>query len=262
MLLFSSCGQQPSYPEPPKFNLDHFKAYNITIIEAKKPPGVTVKDQFMYNAEQLDPKKIKYLILPVNKKVDEERYKGELPIPKSQNHLSWYRVKGDNSRVEFEFRNQFTNFKFTKMVVKKLRALLVPTEKIKKYSKFPENLDHYLCYQRVEGERTTKQVILSDQFQQNVKTTAIGPEYFCNPCSKNGKEIKNSEDHLAVYVLGKGKSAEESVSIDNQFGKQSIVVKDQIFLLVPSKKNILCQRNEKSWVGSLGPGLPSSVDPA
>lgn len=232
ILLVPNCDQQTS-PRS-KFNLDHFKAYNIANIKAKEPKEVTLQDQFIGKPEpeKLTPDKIKYFILPVSKKTD----KGESPILNQQNHLGWYPLDKDTLRKKLAFSNQFTNHEFTKMAVKNLKAILVPTEKIKKDSKFPENLDHYLCYQRVEGERTTNQVTLGDQFQKDVTTQAIGPEYFCNPCSKDGKEIKNKADHLAVYIIGKGKSAEESINIKNQFGDQSFDVRDQIFLLVPSQK--------------------------
>jgi len=223
--------QKPAYQEP-EFNLDHFKAYKIENVKAKKPKEVTVKDQFIDKPATLKPELIKFIILPVSKKID----KKISPILNKQNHLAWNPLRKDTSEIKFAFSNQFTNFKFTEMVVKKLRAILVPTEKIEKGSQLPETLDHYLCYQRIKGERTTKTVTLGDQFQKEVSTKATGPEYFCVPCSKDGKEIKNKADHLAVYVLGRGKSAGKSISIQNQFGDQSFDVKDQIFLLVPSKK--------------------------
>ena len=42
--------EKPAYREP-EFNLDHFKAYKIENVKAKKPKEVTVKDQFIEKPE-------------------------------------------------------------------------------------------------------------------------------------------------------------------------------------------------------------------
>jgi hypothetical protein len=232
ILLVPNCVKEPSHPS--QFNLDHFKAYRVILVKANEPKEVSIKDQFITEPERVTPDKITHFLLPVSKKAET----GESSIINQQNHLGWYPLDLDTLEINFEFSNQFTNFNFTRMVVKNVKAILVPTEKIKKDSRFPENLDHYLCYQRVEGERTTTRVTLGDQFQKNITTTATGPEYFCTPCSKDGKEINNNDDHLAVYTIGVGEPAREPVTITNQFGDQSFEVSEQVFLLVPSKKRL------------------------
>ncbi|HEX9667380.1 MAG TPA: hypothetical protein VGA95_12605 [Thermodesulfobacteriota bacterium] len=235
MLLLSICifGPHPTFaqpptPTPPVFNLDHFKAYNIHVKE-KKLPEVSVQDQFMpYRPEKINPDRIRFFANPVSK--DNAGKKDEFA------HLTWYRIRKDKPEKEITYLNQFTEFKPNKITVRKLSALLVPTEKIEKNSQFPKNLDHYLCYQVVTGFDRSKQITLDDQFQEKVTTSAGGPEYFCNPSSKNNDPIKNNEDHLAVYVLGRGKEVDKEITIKNQFKKQSLKVLDQVFLLVPTKK--------------------------
>lgn len=234
LLMLSSCDY---FASPPTFNLDHFKAYNIKIIKAEKPKDVSVQDQFIEKLVNkpitISLKKIKYFANPVNK--NGEKIKDKFA------HLAWYPILKDKERKEIKYRvkysNQFTGFKVNEIVVHKLRALLVPSEKIIKNSKFPDKLDHYLCYQVVEGFDRAKRLTLVDQFPPEVKTAAGGPTYFCNPCSKNGKPINNNADHLAVYVLGTGKAINKDIVIKNQFTEQSLKVEDQIFLFVPSDKS-------------------------
>jgi hypothetical protein len=114
----------------------------------------------------------------------------------------------------------------------------VPTEKIEEGSKFPENLDHYLCYKVNEGSGPGKRVRLVDQFQ-TVTTEITGPIFFCVPCSKNNKPIKNDKDHLTVYNIGSGPNVspdKSMIKIKNQFGEQRFKALRQLYLFIPTEK--------------------------
>jgi hypothetical protein len=177
---------------------------------------------------QVTPTKIKYFATAVQK--------NDIKIKNPLAHLAWYRIP-DGVVREFEvtFLNQMTNYENKKIKINRLRSILVPTGK--KGEGFPNDLDHYLCYQVVGGDATTKQVTLVDpQFKQEGKVKAIGPQFFCNPCSKDKLQIKNREDHLTVYVLDPGRFVNKNVSINNQFDGQDIKINDQIYLFVPTKK--------------------------
>lgn len=238
MLWLVSCSPQP--PQPPTFKLDHFKAYNVEIIKSKEPGKVTVNDQFVKQESpqgvEVELKKIRYFATAVRK--------DDVSIQNSLAHLAWYRIPlGIIRDYTITIVNQMTDFKENKINIQRLRALLVPTGK--EGEGFPEDLDHYLCYQVIEGsDFITKEVTLDDpQFEQQGKVTVMGPSYFCNPCSKISEEgnfqIKNKEDHLAVYLITPGRFVDKDKAqktINNQFDDQVIKVEDQIFLLVPTKK--------------------------
>lgn len=238
MLWLVSCGPQP--PQPPTFNLDHFKAYDLDIIKSKEPGKVTVNDQFVKEESpqgvEVELTKIKYFATAVRKNY--------ASIKNSLAHLAWYRIpKGIVRDYTITIVNQMTDFEEREINIQRLRALLVPTGKEGEES--PEDLDHYLCYQVVEiSDFITRKVNLEDpQFEQQGEVTIRGPSYFCNPCSKTSEDgtfqIKNKEDHLAVYLIDPDGSVDEEKAqktINNQFDDQEIKVKKQVFLFVPTKK--------------------------
>jgi hypothetical protein len=238
LLWLVSCGPQP--PQPPTFKLDHFKAYDLDIIESKEPGTVRVNDQFVKEESpqgvDVELTKIKYFATAVRK--NDESIKNPLA------HLAWYRTPlGIVRDYTITIVNQMTDFEEKKINIQRLRALLVPTGK--EGEGFPEDLDHYLCYQVIGGsDSIVRKVTLNDpQFEQQGEVEVRGPSYFCNPCSKISEDgtfqIKNKEDHLAVYLISPGNSVDEDKAqktIINQFDGQVIKVKNQIFLFVPTKK--------------------------
>ncbi len=244
LLALSGCSSPtpPSAPAPkkPAFRLDHFKIYAISDVEAQETPSVTVKDQILKEPLLITPDKLRYFCTPVAKTYA----KNTSQIIDKFAHLAWYPFRNDIELKTITYLNQFTDYKPKQLKFNKLEALLVPTEKVERASKFPGTLDHYLCYRVTEGSDPEVTVTLEDQFQ---KTTAnvTGPVFFCVPCSMNDRghdfPIKNVADHLAVYNITAGPDVpaeQNQQKINNQFGEQSFKILRQLYLLVPTQKII------------------------
>ena len=60
--------------------------------------------------------------------------------------------------------------------------------------------------------------------------------HFGNPVSKNGRRVYNRVTHLAWYALAGAREATRTVVIENQFGKEILVLGDPRLLLVPAIK--------------------------
>jgi hypothetical protein len=228
--------QQPPPPlpqPPPTYNLDHFKAY---IVQAKtgKIKDVKVSDQFINYPKPasitVKPLEMTYFATAVRKNGSS--------IKDPMAHYAWYRIKYDTYKeLIVTYKNQMTDYNWDTIHLKKLRGILVPTEKIEKGSKFPKNLQHYLCYEVDPYGGTKRDVTLIDpQFKQEGKVTAEGPQYFCTPCSKDDYPIKNPDVHLAVYNITDGPFLHKEKTIRNQFGVQCIEIVTQRWLLVPTTK--------------------------
>jgi hypothetical protein len=243
LLVLSSCSSPtppPPSPKEPAFKLDHFKMYGISDVEAQETPSVTVKDQILKEPLLITPQKLHYFCTPVAK-----AYKKKVTeiIDKSA-YLAWYPYGNDIELKTVTYLNQFTDFKPKQLKFNKIEALMVPTEKVERGSRFPENLDHYLCYKVTEGSDPEATATLEDQFQKT-SASVKGPIYFCVPCSKNDRghdfPIKNVADHLAVYSITSGPDVPEEANrlkVNNQFGEQSFKILRQVYLLVPTQKII------------------------
>jgi Concanavalin A-like lectin/glucanases superfamily len=97
----------------------------------------------------------------------------------------------------------------------------------------PPTLDHFQCYE-AKGEGPKVYVDLEDQF--GAATTSVGkPEFFCNPVDKNGEGITNPAIYLTCYNIN-GESAKQNVSVENQFGRQTLDLRKPGLLCVPSNK--------------------------
>ncbi len=59
------------------------------------------------------------------------------------------------------------------------------------------------------------------------------PDFFCNPTDKNNEGVRNADDHLACYKI-KGFKANRDALIANQFGGQTLKLKEGKLLCVPS----------------------------
>ena len=244
LLALSSCSSPTPPPSPtpkePTFRVDHFKMYAISDVEAQETPSVTVKDQILKEPLLLTPEKLHYFCTPVAMTYAKQTTK----IMDKFAHLTWYPFRNDIELKTVTYLNQFTDFKPKQLKFNKLAALMVPTEKIESGSKFPEKLDHYLCYRVTEGSDPEVTVSLEDKFQKTT-SNVTGPIFFCVPCSKNDRghdfPIRNVADHLAVYSITAGPDVPEEANhlkINNQFGEQSFKVLRQLYLLVPTQKII------------------------
>lgn len=96
-------------------------------------------------------------------------------------------------------------------------------------------LDHFKCY-RAKGERPNVAVDLADQFGVEPGVLVRKPELFCNPVDKNGEGIRNPTAHLTCYRI-KADGKKRDVVVGNQFGGQTLEVKEPELLCVPSDKS-------------------------
>jgi len=95
-------------------------------------------------------------------------------------------------------------------------------------------LDHFKCYE-AKGDPVNVTVDLEDQFGVEPGVLVKKPELFCNPVDKNGEGIRNPAAHLTCYWI-KEKDETRTVRIENQFGEQTLKVKNPELLWVPSEK--------------------------
>lgn len=103
---------------------------------------------------------------------------------------------------------------------------------------------HFQCYS-VDKKGSTKLAVkpmvkLEDQFGVKEKVeVADKPDFLCNPVVKNNEgNFVNPNNHLACYKI-RGTKANLDVGISNQFGAQTLRLKDGKLLCVPSTKEVV-----------------------
>jgi hypothetical protein len=143
-------------------------------------------------------------------------------------------------------RNQFGD---QKLQARRPVALAVPTQKHEDELEFPENLDHFKCYE-ARGKSIRKSALLRDQFEDET-VGVLEPRLFCNPTRKllpSGQafSISHAADHLVCYDLKIVTDAFDIVVqlidrvISNQFTGSSTgdiaAVTLEDLLCVPSRK--------------------------
>jgi hypothetical protein len=107
----------------------------------------------------------------------------------------------------------------------------------------PTDLDHYKCY-FVQSPEQQIPLLLQDQFDlgatpPQVETISdVRLVRFCNPVQKtlNGvtTKILRPADFLALYLLNPQPSTPRRALITNQFGAQSLALRNALILAVPS----------------------------
>lgn len=110
----------------------------------------------------------------------------------------------------------------------------------------PANLDHFNCY-LAPGPPQPQLAILKDQFDAAAGTVEFIQDLrmvlFCNPVQKayNGAitKILHPADHLAMYLIPPEPMVPRVVTVQNQFGVQSLVTRRAEILAVPSGKSVI-----------------------
>jgi hypothetical protein len=109
-------------------------------------------------------------------------------------------------------------------------------------------LDHFQCYDVTSANNfAPRQVLIQDQFG-TATVTLRRPQMICAPTvamtlpsSSVGiypDDLRNPIDQLVCYRIGESGGHNVEVSMDNQFGSQSLVVKNARLLCVPSIKTV------------------------
>ncbi len=235
VVLFAGCTPTPTpdvEPEQPTCN-DHFKVYTVDSLEAGYE--VTLEDQFDRERETKEEVKleaIEFFANPVSKNDSE--------IQCQNAHLTWYRFEGQGPEIVVTLKNQFDDQTWQ---LGRPAYLLVPTEKQYPETEggFPEELDHYKCYEASSEEFSEREVVLEDQFDKSLDRREIAvvqrPMFFCNPVLKNDEKIKNPENHLACYLItSEEEPLSQDIKVRNQFGETALVVTKSYMLCLPSEK--------------------------
>jgi hypothetical protein len=81
-----------------------------------------------------------------------------------------------------------------------------------------------------------KTVTLSDQFIPDATLTVDEPLQFCAPTSKDGAEILEPEEHVAMYAANQELTPHLTVFTEDQFGARTLEVVGARVLLVPTQK--------------------------
>ncbi len=229
---------QPSAQTAP-FKIDHFWCY----ITTDQPRNATVQLQDQFDLA-FTPPIVETVIVrnpirfcnPVQKRREDT---GQVtPIQNRQSHLKLYRMWTDDQDLPPTRQLRISNQFGTKTIRTFHQELLaVPTEKNNEGN--PHDLDHFKCY-RAYGPNVNRFVTLTDQFQTQQGVKVLYPIIFCNPTRKihagGGSSITNAEDHLVCYRVTRRPFKGAPVRTENQFGVETLNLRDTDLLCVPTKK--------------------------
>jgi hypothetical protein len=97
-------------------------------------------------------------------------------------------------------------------------------------------LDHFLVY-TVTPEQVNINVQLKGQFDQDYKWANLRyRDRFLNPVDKNQEGILNPFAHLNWYRIDAPQEPQRTLSVNNQFGQQVLVIGNAVALLAPTEK--------------------------
>ena len=116
----------------------------------------------------------------------------------------------------------------------------------------PPNLDHFRCYSNT-GHPAGLTALLEDQFDERLEkveeVVVVWPIGFCNPVQKTipgpgqspGQitEIRDATHHLTMYEIRETTRQRHptwKVTVDNQFGRQTLFATKPVLLGVPTQK--------------------------
>ena len=132
----------------------------------------------------------------------------------------------------------------------------------------PPNLDHFRCYSNTGHPALPPIATLEDQFDERLEkveeVVVVWPIGFCNPVAKTipspgggpgqTTEIQHATHHLTMYEIRETTRQRHptwKVTVDNQFGRQTLFATKPVLLGVPT---------HKVSVG-VDPVVPTGLDP-
>jgi hypothetical protein len=223
--------------QAPVFKIDHFWCY----ITADQPVDETVLLQDQFDRQFVPPVRETVLVWsavrlcnPVRKIVGTQ----VTEIKNPDNHLKLYRMFDLGPTVAPTRKVQILN-QFGKKTIRVFHqeVLGVPTQKLPHAE--PQDLDHFKCY-RAYGGNVKKVVTLADQFQTQQGLQVTYPFGFCNPTEKihagATTPVTNPDDHLVCYMVARRAFSRAGVVTRNQFGQETLALREPDLLCVPSKK--------------------------
>jgi hypothetical protein len=223
----------------PTFRLQHFRVYEVDKVPVEERVRLT---------DQLDPaaKDARLVALSHFANPTRKVHAGHTAgVDRPDEHFNWYVIEQPQPepRRTVRFRNQFGQHSVD---IREPRFLLVPAQKTSHPgSSFPEDLDHYKCYQiiTVNTVPPLPVVTLGDQFGSQAGVQVKDPRLFCIPAMKERegeppKPIFNKDDHLAVYELPLMPHQQQITSRD-QFDQRPLEVRQSVMLAVPTEKQVV-----------------------
>lgn len=107
-------------------------------------------------------------------------------------------------------------------------------------------LDHFKVYE-VKSVKAEATIAFKGQFDKEPQKAALTELlFFANPVAKDRGEIIDKNAHFDWYRLQTERQPQRKVSVDNQFGKQELLLGQPRFLLVPTwKKEEGIERSER-----------------
>jgi hypothetical protein len=125
------------------------------------------------------------------------------------------------------------------------RFLLAPTQKTAVNGEPtgllpPVEMNHFWCYE-VDGEPVNDDVVLEDQFRDDMVVRVTRPKLFCNPVAKTVggvvTPIFDAEEHLTCFEIHAPQRTQATeVDIVNQFETDTMTITAFELLCVPSTK--------------------------
>ncbi len=215
---------------PPTALLDHFQGYWASNTTEWLPiPNVYLEDQFgSFNATIWEPWAFW--------NPAEKWHAGNVtPVLNSTHHFTLYGINYTEMPQlrQVEVDNQFG---VQNLTLYGPFALAVPTQK-EGHAK-PVDLDHYLLYFVENPEYQNVYVNLTDQWGGE-EVLVQEHAFFANPVKKTYKgnvtDILNPEVHVVAYWISAAPFG-TVITVDNQFGNQTLDVWDPYWLIVPSEK--------------------------
>jgi hypothetical protein len=206
----------------PKAPPDHFLCYKGKFSPKFQKRDVLLQDQF-------DPIDVQHTVTkpvwhcnPASKDAE--------PLYEETGHLKCYKMKPQKQKQIVTVRNQFG---MSTVETKKSQMLCLPTEKDSGGP--PETLDDYQCYNAKFSPKFAKRdVTMLDQWQ-TVSGQVKKPQFLCNPVSLDGGGIANPLRHLTCYSF-KAPKFQQSATLANEFGDETVLVKKPVAVCVPSSK--------------------------
>lgn len=229
----SQSGNPVTEPLTPLFAVNferetHFRCYIVS--EQTPAPATTVilEDQFL-GPDTLTVDEPLQFCAPTSK--------NGLPIDEPEEHLTMYAAPA----VLTPHLNVNTEDQFGERILEVVgaRVLLVPTQKLVGDLGFPDDLNHYWCYE-ANGPRVGVRVTLEDQFGTNT-VRVEQPVLFCNPVEKETDEgitpIEERDVHLTCYeIKGPNRAKPTTFGVVNQLEEDTFAVTAFELLCVPSEK--------------------------
>lgn len=217
--------------------LDHFKCYQTDAAPPVPPAVVLLQDQFdgPNNFQQVTVGPALRFCNPVTK-----FHAGAVaPISYPDGHLKLYRIGSpvfpSPPTYHVVVENQFGLQRLR--VYGPAEVLAVPTAK--NATVIPRLLDHFKCY-RARGVSVSALVDLEDQFHLEKDVKVMRPFGFCNPTVKihpagTVTPILHPDEHLVCYTITQQPFTATVLTL-NQFGQETLPLRDADVLCVPSKK--------------------------